>query len=336
MTTLLITGGTGFLGSWILQALEELPFSEGLEYDTIRLLVRNPEKARGMVSKKFRYEIVEGNLLDHESLRQAASGVDAVIHVAALFDVASKWSDFKKANIEGTEALIQAMNPGTLFVLTSTIGVYGVPDLEESIKEDFKQEPIGNYQKSKKMQEDLARSLCKERGISFVAIRPSNIIGPRDHYTVPVLIKNILAGKFMFTGNGGKNTIPVVHPWDVAKMHVQALKQAKDVDGNSYHVASCHVTMKDYIGAFCRELNVKPVTKNVPYPIAYTFGFLSELLPINSDFNRFTVKFFNGHMELDMERIREDLGYEEEYNNLDRIIKESVEWYQEEKPEARA
>ncbi|MFW9991452.1 MAG: NAD-dependent epimerase/dehydratase family protein [Candidatus Odinarchaeota archaeon] len=333
MKKLLITGGTGFLGSWLLEVMESSEFREELTHDTVRLLVRDPAKARGLKSDVFNYEIVQGNLFDHESLHKATEGVDAVIHIAALFDITSKWSDFKKANLEGTRVLIEALNPGSTFILTSSAAYYGLPSTGEKITEEYRGKTFGHYQKSKQMQEDLARELCKEKGIKFVAIRPPSIIGPRDYFAVPAFINNILNGSMVLI-KGGKSIQAFGHPWDVAKAHLLALKNAGKFDGEAFHVASFQVSMKDYVHAYCRELGVKPVKRTIPYPIAYLAGAIGEILPIKSDYNRFSVKLLKSWFHLDITKAESQLGFKPDYD-FDTTIKDTVEWFKKEQPSSR-
>ncbi|MHA2254260.1 MAG: NAD-dependent epimerase/dehydratase family protein, partial [Candidatus Kariarchaeaceae archaeon] len=161
MSTLLITGATGFLGSYILKELETPRFRETLDFETIRFLVRSPEKAVDLKSDFYAYETIKGDLFDHKSIEKAATGVDAIIHIAALFDASSKKEEFEKANVLGTQVLINSLKSGSKFILTSSTGVYGFPNQKEPLAEDYEpKKPYWHYQKSKKNQEDLAFELC--------------------------------------------------------------------------------------------------------------------------------------------------------------------------------
>ena len=151
METLLLTGATGFLGSWILDTMGRERTASRLGYGTVRLLARDPGKAGGIALPDARIELAKGDLLDPPSVRRAAEGVRAVIHVAALYDLRSRWADFYRSNVEATEALIRGLPPASRFVLTSTYGVYGFPHAVD-ITEDYEpKRPIWHYQKTKWM-----------------------------------------------------------------------------------------------------------------------------------------------------------------------------------------
>ena len=337
MSILLLTGSTGFIGSWIFQMLEESDIAKDLGYDTLRLLVRNTSKAKELKSKKFEIEIAEGILLKPESLAKATDGVDAVIHTAALYDTRSSKRAFYLANVEGTRALIESLASGTRFVLTSTYGVYGFPNSEEPITEEFEpKRPIWHYQKSKKLQEDLAKKLCRERNIRFCALRPPTTIGPREYLTVPILIRSIQEGRMMLIG-GGENIIPFAHGADAARAHLLALKRIDENDGNAFHFTSFHVSFKNLVSAFCTALDLPPVDRSVPFFIASTIALLSDgirRIGIDLPYTRFTVRFIASHSLLDQEKIRSTLGYEPEYD-LEVTVQESVRWFIENKPKSR-
>jgi nucleoside-diphosphate-sugar epimerase len=327
LSRILITGGTGFLGSWILKAIDNPPFCDWFDFDTIRLFIRDPKKAKNLRSNNFKYEFTKGDLKIPASIIRACENVDAVIHVASLFNSSSSWSEFEKVNIEGVKMLIHALEPETRFVLTSSIAVYGLlPKKHEKIREDYEPKRFpNNYSRSKKLQEELAMDLCKEKKIFLISVRPPVIIGPREDSVVPMTIESILNRQFRFIG-GGKGVRPIAHPWDVAKAHLQALKHIEKYNGEAFHMTSFHTTMKDLITATCQELNVEPIQRNISYRIAYFFGLINETLLRRSDISRATVRSHRTSYELDLENIMQKLHFNPEYD-LNSTVKETVEWY---------
>ncbi len=334
MTILLITGSTGFLGTYILEELDKK--HEKFSFDKIRLLIRSPEKTKNLKSEFFDYEIVHGDLLDHESLRNAARGVDVLIHVAALFDAKSQKSEFDQANVKGTEELIQALEPGSKFILTSTTGVYGFPNVKEQIDEDYEpKKPYWHYQKSKKAQEDLAMRLCKEKGIEIIVIRPSLILGPNDLFFLPQLIETLKKKRVFFLRKDGNNIIPSVHAADAASAHLLALEKISVLNGEIFHLASFQPSIKELVNQTTNELGLKPVKKRVPYFLAYFLGLIGDILPFHTNYSRFSVKVFASHTELDLTKCREKLGWEPLYG-IKNTIRDSVEWYNNFNPNPRA
>ncbi|MBD3190494.1 MAG: NAD-dependent epimerase/dehydratase family protein [Candidatus Heimdallarchaeota archaeon] len=329
MVTLLLTGGTGFLGSYILRELEKENLSDELGISTIRLLVRNLEKAVNITSKKYELEILEGDLLEPKSLEKIGEGVNYVIHTAALYSTWGKRSEFFKINVDGTKGLIESLDSCSAFILTSTYGIYGFNvNNGEPIPEDFdNKQPFWHYQESKKAQEDVARELCQKKKINFIALRAPNIIGPGDFVGAYGMMRNIEKRRVILL-RGGKNKLPISHPKDVARAHVLALKKNEQFKSESFNIASLHVPFKEYVNTYAKQMSEKPIKLKAPYWLMYGFASFLDFFPIKHDITRFTVKFLGGHNILDTTKMKEELELQPEYDSLEPIIKETVSWYQ--------
>jgi len=326
MKKILLTGGTGFLGRNILAELEDPVYKEKLQIESIRLLVRTSAKAKDLKSELYDLEILEGDITNPLAVKKAVEGVDAVIHVASKYSLKGTLEEFMTANVDGTRNIIEALEPGTSFILTSSTAVYGwSANKGKPFSEDFEpKKPFGSYQISKKMQEDLARKLCREKGISFVAIRPPMILGAGDE-PAKALMENLEKGRIVLL-RGGKGLIPVVHPRDAAKAHLLALEKAAKLNGESFHLASFHVPFKDYVNAFSKELGLQPVKRKAPYPLLYAIGWFLEVLPKEHDITRFAVKFIGSNTHLDVSKITDKLAFKPTYG-LEQTVKETADWY---------
>ena len=332
MSNLLITGSTGFLGSYIMEKLTPSVMSE-LGIDHVRLVVRSPAKAERFTD----VEVVRGDLTDHESLRAAAAGMDVVLHIAALYNDYSKLKEFREANVEGTRALISGMREGSVLILTSTYGVYGFETRPgEDVTEDYEpKRPFWHYQTTKKEQEDLAKEMCEQRGITFIALRPPTFFGKGDYFFVPSFISNLRRGLVMYLRRGGNNIIPWAHVEDVADAHILALRKRDDVKSPAiYNVKSFDATFREMCDAFTGELGMRRVKMRMPYFMAYSSAFLMELLPFRTPLNRFSTKFIASHTELNTSRIEEELGFVPKWG-LEELVRESVQWYLAERPKSR-
>lgn len=336
MATLLVTGGTGFLGSWILDLMARERYASRLGFDTVSLYARDPGKAAGMSLPDTRLEVIRGDLGDTGSLRRAAEGAAAVFHVASLYDTRSSWRDFYRYNVEATRELVLGLTPGSRLVLTSTYGVYGFPRAE-GVTEDYEpKRPVWHYQKTKKMQEDLARVLCRERGIRFVALRPPTVIGPREMLSVPSMIRSLERGAMAFVGDGS-NRIPVAHAHDAARAHLLALERIDANDGEAFHFASFHTTFRDYLDAYTGALGRDPVRRSVPAWLAAATGFLGDVLAlagIHLPYTSFTTAYASSDGTLDQRKIEERLGFRAVYE-LERTVRECVEWYRVARPKGK-
>jgi len=337
LATLLVTGATGFLGSWILEEMRKADAARALGYDVVRLLARNPQRAAGIGMPGARVEIRQGDLLDPASMRAAGADADAVLHVAALYDTSSPWRLFYRSNVEATHALVSGMKAGSRLVLTSTYGVYGFPSAGRPIKEDFEpKRPVWHYQRSKLLQEELARNLCRSRGIRMVALRPPTLIGPRELLSVPTMIDTIAGGRMVLVGSGA-NTIPLAHGSDAARAHLLALEKVDANDGAAFHFAGFHTTFRAYVDTFAVALGAPPVTRRVPFWLARAIGAagdMARLVGVRSPYTGFTVAYAASNDVLDDTRIRDRLGFLPAYD-LQRTVKECVTWYGEAHPRGR-
>jgi 2-alkyl-3-oxoalkanoate reductase len=337
MATMLITGGTGFLGSWILEEMRKADTARRLGYDVLRVLARSPERAAGISLPGVRVEVHKGDLLDPASLKTAATDADTILHVAALYDTSSPWSLFYRSNVVATRALIDGMKQGAKLVLTSTYGVYGFPSAGHPITEDYEpKRPLWHYQRTKKLQEDLARAVCREKGIRFVALRPPTVIGPGELLSVPTMLATIESGGMMLVGDGS-NTIPLAHASDAARAHLLALEKIDQHDGGAFHFASFHATFRAWVDAMAEALGCPPVRRTAPRWLARTVGAAGDaarLFGARSAYTGFSVAFAGSNDVLDDTRIRRELGWAPSYD-LARTVRECVDWYRAAKPSAR-
>jgi nucleoside-diphosphate-sugar epimerase len=159
MALIAVTGGSGYLGAAVVEALSTI---EGCR---LRLLVREP-------IRRAEAEIVVGDVTDPEACRRLVNGADAVVHAAGL--VRSTDEDaLQRVNVEATAMLGHAARGECArFVHVSSTGVYGHPGT--AVDEDAPMRPSNPYERSKARAEDVLRDAWPS---GAVIVRPSNIVG---------------------------------------------------------------------------------------------------------------------------------------------------------------
>ena len=180
-----VTGGTGFLGSHVVEGL----LAAGHQ---VRALVRRTSDVT--LLDALGVERVVGAVEDEDSLRRAVRGIDAVVHAAGLIKARSE-ADFFRVNHEGTQRLLDVvLTEATAlrrFVLVSSIASGGPQDGSG---------PVSAYGRSKRRGEDAAVAVADR--IPVTVVRPPVIYGPRDPETLP-----------LFQG-GRFGVLPVLGPAD--------------------------------------------------------------------------------------------------------------------------
>jgi nucleoside-diphosphate-sugar epimerase len=186
-----VTGGTGFVGSRLLEALKR----DGQE---VRALTRRPMDDDG------RLAWVRGSLEDQDALNRLAEGADALIHVAGVLN--SDEAGFEAGNVQGTAAVLAAAKAQNVprFVHVSSLAARE-PDLSR-------------YGGSKARSEALVR----ESGLDFAIVRPPAVYGPGDRETLD-LFRMAKRGLILLPPEG---RLSLIHADDLARLLI-ALAEAK-------------------------------------------------------------------------------------------------------------
>jgi UDP-glucose 4-epimerase len=230
VSRVLVTGGSGFIGSHVVDKLTDAGFEPRI-YD----LRPSPHHQAGSV------DTVVGDLFDGETLRAAMEDCDAVVHLAAYADVgivAEQPLDAEKCNSRGTLAVLEAARAtGTRVVYGSTIWVYGASG-EGVIDEDS---PIGLpdhlYTASKLAGEMYCTSYAELYDVPCVILRFGIPYGPRARPSavIPIFVSKALAGEPLTIAGDGLQTRRFIYVEDLAEGVVAAVEAG--ADGRVYNLA---------------------------------------------------------------------------------------------------
>jgi uncharacterized protein YbjT (DUF2867 family) len=180
---LLVTGGTGFVGSHLIKRLRE----EGL---TVRALVRDPAKATKL--RELGAEVVPGDVSDKASLEKAVRGVERVVHLVGIIQEAPGVT-FAGVHVEGTRNLLEAARKAGVghFLYQSALGT--------------RANAASKYHRTKWEAEELVR----QSGIPSTVLRPSLIYGPGDQFTIRLSEMIRLSPVLPIIGSGGSKVQPI-------------------------------------------------------------------------------------------------------------------------------
>lgn len=204
---ILVTGGAGFIGSNITEALLSMGHS-------VRVLdnfsTGNPANLEGLQGD---LEIMEGDITSPQDCALACNGVDRVTHQAALGSVPRSIREPERYSFNNVHGFVTLCNQARLagisrVVYASSSSVYG--DIVTSPKsEAFRGEPLSPYAASKQGNEDFAKAFFRVYGVTTIGFRYFNVFGPRQNLrgpyaaVIPLFISKILRGEQVsIFGNG--------------------------------------------------------------------------------------------------------------------------------------
>lgn len=337
--TVLVTGGSGLVGSHVIDALR----SRG---ENVRALVR--EESRSAVAA-LGAEAVTGDVTDEDAWRRAAQGrggVRGIVHAAALVAPRATFDEFEQVNVGGTRlAVATARAAGARLVQVSSVAVYGRAGAYAAgregaaVTEDFPFQHISTrdfYARTKRMAEELVRDEAARGGgagggLSVAVIRPNVIYGERDRLFTSRLVPAIRRG-FIPQIGAGTNHLSCVYAGNVASAIVAAL-DAPSTPGEGFraynvtHDALPALTQREFFAAFADALGVRLRLIPVPMLLAQLGVRLWDTLLRLRGPKRYSgladaaVWFLVGDNPYVDERIRTELGWRPPFDGHEAIAR---------------
>lgn len=324
----LVTGATGLLGSHIVEKLRE-------QGHKVRVLVRRQSDTALLDS--WGVEKAYGELTDQASLAKACQGVERVYHAAAQVGDWGKWEWFVASTIDGTRNLLTAARDAKVkrFLHISSISTYGHPDGEGLVFDESAPAGVGlhrwSYYSRAKIEADrIAWEMHNKGDIPLTIVKPSWMYGPRDRASMPRMITAIRKGKAKIIGDG-QNRLNLTYAGNEAEGCILAA-MANRAMGQTYNLSDDGaITLEEYWNGIAKALGAKPVTKKVPYKVAYTAGFLMECMGHLLDrkkpplVTRYSAWLMGRRCFFSCEKARRELGWQPTVG-YDEGIRRSVQW----------
>ncbi|MDT3708551.1 MAG: NAD-dependent epimerase/dehydratase family protein [Pseudomonadaceae bacterium] len=231
----LITGGAGFIGSNLVDALLARGYA-------VRVLDNLSTGKRSNLPDDSRLELIVGDVADAACVRQALQGCRAVVHLAAVASVQASVDDplgTHQSNLIGTLNVCEAMRAeGVRRVLfASSAAVYGNNGEGEAIDEDTPKAPLTPYAADKLASEHYLDFYRREHGLEPVVFRFFNIFGPRQDPSSPysgvisIFTERAQKGLPIVVFGDGEQTRDFVYVGDLVEVLVQALESPEAVEG---------------------------------------------------------------------------------------------------------
>ncbi|HEY1957346.1 MAG TPA: SDR family oxidoreductase [Polyangiaceae bacterium] len=241
MTTFLVTGGAGFIGSTLAEAL----LAQG---DTVRILDDFSSGRRSNVEALHgKLDVLEGTIVDEATVQRAMQGVEIVFHEAAIPSVprsVEKPQASMLANVQGTTVVLDVARRSGVkrVVFAASSSAYGdTPTLPKI--ETMTPQPKSPYAISKLAGEQLLTSFATLYGLETVSLRYFNVFGPRQDPTsqyaavIPNFVTAALAGKKPTVFGDGEQTRDFCFIENVVRANIQAATTPKKLRGEVVNIA---------------------------------------------------------------------------------------------------
>ena len=253
----LVTGGAGFIGSNLIRHL-----AAAGSYDILVLddLSANPNAPPLPPQAR----LVVGDFTDRQTVAECLSGVDAVVHLAALSGVMDSIQDPRPSfeiNVVGSFQLLDlARKAGVQRIICASTGGAILGEVMPPITEDMAPSPLSPYGASKLALEGYCSAFAGAYGLSSVALRFSNIYGPQSSHkksVVATFIKRAIQGKPLVVYGDGSQQRDYLYVGDLVRGIEAAM--TRDLAG-AYQLGSGRPTSLRQLIAALREVANREIT----------------------------------------------------------------------------
>jgi UDP-glucose 4-epimerase len=226
----LVTGGAGFIGSHIVEALLE-------QGSQVRVLDNfSTGKRENLERIRPRIEVLEADLRDRAQVEEAVRGVDVIFHEAAFVSVPQSMQEPDECfevNVTGTSRLLEAARRAGVrrVVFATSAAVYG-DSTQMPLTEETPLRPLSPYAASKRIDEIYGQLYTTSFGLEVVALRYFNVYGPRQRpdsmyaAAVPIFIRRLLDEKPVTIFGDGGQTRDLIYIRDVVRANLLAAEHA--------------------------------------------------------------------------------------------------------------
>ncbi len=309
-TLFLVTGGAGFIGSNLCEAILKL----GYRVRCLDDLSTGKQKNVDMFAGNEKYEFMKGDIKDLDTCLKACEGVDYVLNEAAWGSVPRSIEMplfYCMNNIVGTLNMLEAARRKGVkkFVYASSSSIYGdEPVLPK--KEGREGNLLSPYAVSKRADEEWAKQYTRHYGLDTYGLRYFNVFGRRQDpdgayaAVIPKFIKQMMNGETPTINGDGKQSRDFTYIENVIEANLKACLAGHEAAGEAFNVA--------YGG---REYLI-----DIYHDLEDALGIKVE--PNYGPDRAGDIK----HSNADISKARELLGYDPEWS-FERGIKDAVEWY---------
>lgn len=311
-TTFLVTGGAGFIGSNLCEAILKL----GCRVRCLDDLSTGKQENADLFADESNYTFIKGDIKDLDTCMDVCEGVDYVLNEAAWGSVPRSIEMplfYCANNIQGTLNMLEAARRKGVkkFVYASSSSVYGdEPNLPKT--EGREGNLLSPYALTKRCDEEWAKQYTRHYGLPTIGLRYFNVFGrrqdPNGAYAavIPKFIKQLMNGERPTIHGDGQQSRDFTYVENVIEANLKACLAPKEADGEAFNVAyGGREYLNDIYHGLTKALGV-------------------DIEPIYGPERPGDIK----HSNADISKARRLLGYDPEWS-FERGIQAAIEWYRE-------
>jgi len=316
-----ITGGAGFIGSHLCDAL----VAEGKEVTILDNLSTGSKK--NIAHLEGRIKVFQGDIRDQRLVKSLVENCDLVLHMAAALGVDNILEnpiESISTNFYGSEVVLNAaVKYDKRIIIASTSEIYGKNSKQPLSETDDRvigtpQKLRWTYSDAKALEEATAYSLFLTKKLKVTTVRFFNIVGPRQTgrygMVIPRFVQSALENKPINIFGDGSQTRVFCHVYDAIKATILLAEDSKNI-GEVFNVGGIgEISILSLANKVIQQLNSKSKINFLSYEDAYQFGY-EDMRRRVPDISKI-LKFINWEPKISLDQIIQDVANEINYNAL--------------------
>lgn len=262
MKNIFVTGGTGFIGLHVLDALSTAGFS-------VFALTRKPGN-----QDSGNIHFVQGDLFRLNELSEVLSKMDYFVHIAGE---KSNEANMQTANVDAMNVILDEVVkfPNLKFIHISSGGIYGIESHPKKVlTEKSECFPNNTYEKTKMESEKILQDFAQRFPLKYIILRPTNVFGENDKgLKLLNLFKAMQNGRFFLLSKTAMvNYVPVKQLSFVISEIV-----AKDLCNNHVYNVNAPAKLTDFIKMIQNALEITKPPKRIPVPFSWMIRIAAKM-----------------------------------------------------------
>ncbi|MBN1899416.1 MAG: NAD-dependent epimerase/dehydratase family protein [Spirochaetes bacterium] len=327
MKKILITGGTGFIGSYLVRELTEKKSVH------VRLFLRdtsNLKRLKDIKSKNIEY--FKGDFHNFDDINKSLKGIDTFIHLAAILGRGKK-DDYQAFNVEVSKKFLNfaIKNKVKKIIYLSTIAVMGGTEQAYIYKEDDDPRPRTLYGKSKWEVEQYITHLVEAFGMNATIIRAPAVYGPEDNFDRGFIriIDLVARNKYLPVGNL-KNLMSLIYIDNLVDA-ILTVSENQRANGRIYFVADREIlTTGETYKIICKNLGVPGsrfcMPKHLILPVERSIELAAKIFKFIPWYPENYISDITSNYACSIKKINAELKWSPKISTQDGLEK-TIQWY---------